>query len=211
MIWNNSRTGCDLHEAQVQSEHDAPAESWINPRDGSVVRLIPAGEFIMGSTQAQIEAARLMDISGHEFTLLDELPPFRALVPDYYVNLDEHLVRVDQDDVRFPGPLGVLPVNVGKVWVFRHTVEGDTPGLSAVKFLQWRQLAEKTLYFGGKQTAGGRSHRFGQRLVGRSATQLAPRTESSVVLALDHQARRMEFHGPGNALGRLRAVIDQVT
>jgi formylglycine-generating enzyme required for sulfatase activity len=94
MIWNNFRTGCDLHEAQVQSERDASAESWINPRDGSVMRLIPAGEFIMGSTQAQIEAARHMDISGHEFTLLDELPPFRALVPDYYVSV--HAVTNEQ-------------------------------------------------------------------------------------------------------------------
>jgi formylglycine-generating enzyme required for sulfatase activity len=51
------------------------------------MRLISAGEFIMGSTQAQIDAARLMDIGGHEFTLLDELPQFRAFVPDFYVSV----------------------------------------------------------------------------------------------------------------------------
>jgi formylglycine-generating enzyme required for sulfatase activity len=56
-----------------------------NPKDGTVLRLIPAGQFIMGSTPAQIEAARLMDIGGHEFLLLDELPQFRAYAPDFYI------------------------------------------------------------------------------------------------------------------------------
>ena len=40
-------------------------EVLVNPKDCSVMRLIPAGEFIMGSTPEQIEAARLMDIGGH--------------------------------------------------------------------------------------------------------------------------------------------------
>jgi len=94
MIRNDSTTGCALREAQEQPERDVPAESWINPRDGSVMQLIPAGEFIMGSTQAQIEAARLMDIGGHEFTLLDELPRFHAFVPDFYVSV--HAVTNEQ-------------------------------------------------------------------------------------------------------------------
>lgn len=50
------------------------------------MRLIPAGEFTMGSTPEQIAAARLMDIGGHEFLLLDELPQFRAFVPDFYLS-----------------------------------------------------------------------------------------------------------------------------
>ena len=50
------------------------------------MRLISAGEFIMGSTLDQIEAARLMDIGGHEFLLLDELPQFRAFLPDFYLS-----------------------------------------------------------------------------------------------------------------------------
>jgi hypothetical protein len=48
----------------------------VNPVDGSLMRLIPAGEFIMGSTPEQIEAARLMDIYGSEFSLLDETRRF---------------------------------------------------------------------------------------------------------------------------------------
>ncbi len=60
---------------------------FVNPKDGSVLRLIPAGEFIVGSTPEQIEAARLMDINGHEFTLLDELPQFRASIPAFYMSV----------------------------------------------------------------------------------------------------------------------------
>ena len=58
------------------------------------MRLVPAGEFIMGSTPEQIEAARGMDIYGHEFTLLDELPQFRAFLPDFY--LSERAITNDQ-------------------------------------------------------------------------------------------------------------------
>jgi len=58
----------------------------VNSVDGSVLRLIPAGEFIMGSTPEQIEVARHLDIRGHEFTLLDELPQFRAFLPDFYLS-----------------------------------------------------------------------------------------------------------------------------
>ncbi len=68
----------DPRTAEKQGTH-------INPKDGSVLRLIPAGEFIMGSTLEQIEAARLIDIGGHEFMLLDELPQFRVFVPDFYI------------------------------------------------------------------------------------------------------------------------------
>jgi len=50
------------------------------------MRLIPAGEFIMGSTPEQTEVARHLDIRGHEFTLLDELPQFRAFLPDFYLS-----------------------------------------------------------------------------------------------------------------------------
>jgi formylglycine-generating enzyme required for sulfatase activity len=86
MNWNNSRTGCAVTECHTAAESEQQPEAWINPRDGSVMRLISAGEFIMGSTLDQIEAARLMDIGGHEFLLLDELPQFRAFLPDFYLS-----------------------------------------------------------------------------------------------------------------------------
>jgi len=102
MIWYSSRTGCAANEPAVWSsastrtgppeggtpnERRAPADSWINPRDGSVMRLIPAGQFIMGSTQQQIEAASRMDIGGHPDLLVRETPQLSALVPDYYLGV----------------------------------------------------------------------------------------------------------------------------
>jgi len=87
MNWNTSIPGCTLIEPQHPIERMSPPLTWTNQRDGSLLRLIPAGEFIMGSTPEQIEAARLLDIGGHEFTLLDELPQFRAFLPDFYVSV----------------------------------------------------------------------------------------------------------------------------
>ena len=74
--------------------HEGLRAKWLNPRDGSIMRLVPASRFIMGSTPEQIEAARHLDIYGHEFTLLDELPQFRAVLPDFY--LSEHAVTNEQ-------------------------------------------------------------------------------------------------------------------
>lgn len=69
-----------------------PGERWWPPRllsapDGSVLVLIPAGEFFMGSTAEQIAAAAAMDIGGHPDLLVRETPPFVAFLPDYYLGL----------------------------------------------------------------------------------------------------------------------------
>jgi len=77
---------CDLRGSEKTGVLVNRKSEIVNPKDGSVLRLIPAGEFIMGSTPEQIEAARLMDIGGHEFLLLDELPQFRAFLPDFYLS-----------------------------------------------------------------------------------------------------------------------------
>jgi len=113
MTWNNSRSGWahnDSRSSERESAHfsfegsqsrftsatteggasnegKARSEWWTNPRDGSVMQLIPAGEFIMGSTQEQIEAASRMDIGGHPDMLVRETPQFRALVPDYFIGV----------------------------------------------------------------------------------------------------------------------------
>jgi len=96
MNWSNSRTDCkgdlrfmidDLTRQAEQANTIVNCKSQItNPVDGSVMRLIPVGTFIMGSTSEQIEAARLMDIYGHEFILGDELPQFHAFLPDFYLS-----------------------------------------------------------------------------------------------------------------------------
>lgn len=62
-------------------------ETWKNERDRSLLRLIPAGEFTIGSTLDQIEAAIAMDKDGPQFPLLHETPQFRALLPDFYISV----------------------------------------------------------------------------------------------------------------------------
>jgi formylglycine-generating enzyme required for sulfatase activity len=73
--------------AQRQAQEYSLAENWTNPRDGSLMQLIPAGEFIMGSTPAELEAARAMDHDGPLFALQHETPQFRAFVPAFYLGV----------------------------------------------------------------------------------------------------------------------------
>ena len=62
-------------------------ETWTNEKDGSVMRLIPAGEFIMGSTNEQTEAAKRMDKAGPQFPLLHETPQFSAEIDSFYLSV----------------------------------------------------------------------------------------------------------------------------
>jgi formylglycine-generating enzyme required for sulfatase activity len=62
-------------------------ETWVNPKDSSVMRLIPADEFIMGSTTEEIESARQMDQDGPLFTLRHESPQCRLFVPSFYLGV----------------------------------------------------------------------------------------------------------------------------
>lgn len=61
--------------------------SWLNPVDGSLLRVIPAGEFVMGSTAAEIEAAKALDHDGALFPLRHETPQFRAHVPSFAIGV----------------------------------------------------------------------------------------------------------------------------
>jgi formylglycine-generating enzyme required for sulfatase activity len=54
-------------------------------QEKSVMRLIPAGESIFGSTSAQMKRAILLDREGELFSLENEGPQFNAFVPAYYV------------------------------------------------------------------------------------------------------------------------------
>jgi formylglycine-generating enzyme len=62
-------------------------ETWTNEKDSSLMRLIPAGEFIMGSTTEQTEAAKRMDKAGPQFPLLHETPQFRAKIDNFYLTV----------------------------------------------------------------------------------------------------------------------------
>ena len=61
-------------------------ETFINPRDGSAMRLIPAGTFTMGSTEQDIENARSLDQDGPNFAL-HETPQFDLFVPSFYMSV----------------------------------------------------------------------------------------------------------------------------
>jgi len=75
----------------------------------------------MGSTPQQIEAARLMDIYGHEFSQGDELPQFRAFLPDFYLSecavtnqqfvtfLNATCPSAEQFKLWIPAPEKILP------------------------------------------------------------------------------------------------------
>ena len=50
------------------------------------MHLIPAGEFTMGSTREQTEAAKAMDKAGPQFPLLHETPQFRTYIDNFYLS-----------------------------------------------------------------------------------------------------------------------------
>jgi formylglycine-generating enzyme required for sulfatase activity len=62
-------------------------ETWTNPRDGSLMRLIPLGAFTMGSTREDIESAVRMDKDGEQFALRHESPLFTGWTPLYYIGV----------------------------------------------------------------------------------------------------------------------------
>src|ERR1017187_4378255 len=62
-------------------------DTWVNPRDGSVMKLIPAGEFVMGSTHEDIEGATRMDKDGEQFALRHETPQFTGWMPSFYIGI----------------------------------------------------------------------------------------------------------------------------
>lgn len=54
-------------------------------RDGSLMRLIPGGEAIFGSTPEEIKCAGRLDRDGALFSLENEKPRFKAFIRPYYI------------------------------------------------------------------------------------------------------------------------------
>jgi len=69
-------------------------ETLLNPRDGSILRLIPDGPFLMGSTEEQVATAAAADPEGGTFSLKHEQPQFLAELPDFYMSI--HAVTNEQ-------------------------------------------------------------------------------------------------------------------
>lgn len=65
--------------------HAGWPETWTNPKDGSLMRMIPLGDFLMGSTPDEIRAALEMDNERPD--LLHETPQFRLFVPVFYLSV----------------------------------------------------------------------------------------------------------------------------
>jgi formylglycine-generating enzyme required for sulfatase activity len=59
----------------------------VNGRDGSLLRLVPASTFIMGSTSTDLESAKAIDPDGQLFALTDEVPQFCPFVPAFYLGV----------------------------------------------------------------------------------------------------------------------------
>ena len=61
--------------------------TFVNPRDGSTMRLVPGGTFFMGSSRQDTETARNLDADGERFDLTPETPQFDLFVPTFYLGV----------------------------------------------------------------------------------------------------------------------------
>ncbi len=66
---------------------DAWPETFVNPRDGSTMRRIPGGKFIMGSSRHDIGEAHNLDAEGERYDLEPETPQFDLFVPTFYLSV----------------------------------------------------------------------------------------------------------------------------
>jgi len=71
---------------------------FIIGRDDSLMRLIPAGKSVIGSSPEEIKRAILLDKEGELFSLGNETPRFEAIVPPYYIGV---YAVTNQQFVRF--------------------------------------------------------------------------------------------------------------
>ena len=85
-----TRAASHAKESSARSsppQHGSWPETFINPCDGSTMRLVSAGGFVLGSTPKEIEIGRNMDEDGPSFALLHETPQFDLFVPAFYMSI----------------------------------------------------------------------------------------------------------------------------
>ena len=68
-----------------------PAEArlgdiWVNPKDSAEMVYVPAGEFLMGSSEADIAALLKADPQAKAEWFADQQPQFRATLPGYWID-----------------------------------------------------------------------------------------------------------------------------
>jgi sulfatase modifying factor 1 len=104
----------DESNANRAPHHSSWPETLINPKDGSTMRLITGGEFIMGSTPRDVESARSMDEDGPTFDLTDETPQFDLFVPTFYMSV---FTVTNEQFARFLSELHPSPA-LFDLWVY---------------------------------------------------------------------------------------------
>lgn len=73
--------------ARREAQEYRLAEAWTNTRDGSLLRLIPGGEFSMGSSPEEIERARTWEDDPGVTAFENEVPQRRMLMPAFYLGV----------------------------------------------------------------------------------------------------------------------------
>ena len=127
---NNISKQAGRADVEVFDPHNLPSngswpETFINTHDGSTMRLVPAGEFTMGSTGKDIESARMMDKDGQSFAL-HETPQSQIFVPSFYLSVfavsNEQFARFLCE--RRPGPA------LFDLWVYKtaHIIKPEHEG-----------------------------------------------------------------------------------
>ena len=115
------------------ARHESWLETFTNPRDGSTLRLIPAGEFTMGSTRRDLESARELDRDGEAFALshesyalAHEMPQFELFLPAYYLSV---FTVTNEQFARFLNELQP-PRATLELWVYStpHIIKPEVEG-----------------------------------------------------------------------------------
>ena len=98
-----------------------------------MMRLIPAGGFIMGSTVEQTEAAKRMDKAGPQFPLLHETPQFRANIDNFYLSV---FAVTNEQFARFLSQMKPSPEQLQRwvSWLDRITVAPNDSYCAVAEF-----------------------------------------------------------------------------